>query len=223
MDVSPLICLDGVSHHFVSGSEKIEILNDCSLHIAPKAHTAIVGASGSGKSTLLGLMAGLSIPVQGTIHLLGHNTQQNSAETMREIRRHAIGFIFQDFKLVDCLSALDNVRLPGQIANKVGYTDKALAALDKVGLSHRLHHYPHQLSGGEQQRVAIARSIAQEPKLLFADEPTGNLDSKQSQIILDYLFSELPETTIVLVSHDPTSAIRCETCYHLRDGHCLDA
>lgn len=223
MDTSSLVVLSNVSHSFLCGDESIEILKSCTLKVDANRHTAIIGQSGSGKTTLLRLMAGMLLPEKGDIYLFGKCTKTLNQESKINMRRHAISFIFQDFQLIECLSALDNVILPGKIRDDEDSKLKALDALEQVGMSHRLTHYPHQLSGGEKQRVAIARSIAQSPQILFADEPTGNIDESRSQDILNYLFTGLDNTTIVLVTHDHNCVQRCDVVYKLHNGHCTNA
>lgn len=223
MDTSSVVRLSNVSYSFLCGEESIPILKHCSLAIETNQHTAIIGQSGAGKTTLLKLMAGMLMPDEGDIYLLGNLTKTLDQEEKIDMRRNAISFIFQDFRLIACLSALDNVMLPGKIRSEKDTKRIALDALEQVGMSHRLSHFPHQLSGGEQQRVAIARSIAQSPQVLFADEPTGNVDEKKSQDILNYLFTGLCKTTIVLVTHDQNSAQRCDNVYRLHEGQCSNA
>lgn len=223
MDTSSVVRLSNVSYSFLCGEESIPILKRCSLEIKANQHTAIIGQSGAGKTTLLKLMAGMLMPDEGDIYLLGNLTKTLNQEKKIDMRRNAISFIFQDFRLIACLSALDNVMLPGKIRSEKDTKRIALDALEQVGMSHRLSHFPYQLSGGEQQRVAIARSIAQSPQILFADEPTGNVDEKKSQDILNHLFTGLCKTTIVLVTHDQNSAQRCDNVYRLHEGQCRNA
>ena len=184
---------------------------------------AIVGASGSGKSTLLGLLAGLDTPSGGSVTLLGHNLSQLDEDGRAEVRQRHVGFVFQSFHLLPHLSALENVLLPLSLS---GREDRALAidCLQRVGLGERLQHTPRQLSGGEQQRVAIARAFACRPQILFADEPTGNLDARTGQQIIELLFAMNREqgATLVLVTHDPALAQRCGRSLRLDSGRLLE-
>ncbi len=204
--------------------KSITILSDINLLIEDGETVAIVGASGSGKSTLLGLMAGLDLPTSGEISFYGKQIQLLDEEQRASIRRSDIGFIFQQFLLVPSLTALENVMLPAELSDndEIRNTAKQRAEtwLTKVGLSHRLDHFPNQLSGGEQQRVAIARAFITEPKLLFADEPSANLDSENGHLVEDLLFelNEKANTTLVLVTHDSALASRCQKTFTLKDG-----
>ena len=184
---------------------------------------AIVGASGSGKSTLLGLLAGLDAPSGGAVTLLGHDLSQLDEDGRAEVRQRHVGFVFQSFHLLPHLSALENVLLPLSLA---GREDRAVAVdcLQRVGLGERLQHTPRQLSGGEQQRVAIARAFACRPQILFADEPTGNLDARTGQQIIELLFAMNREqgATLVLVTHDPALAQRCGRSLRLDSGRLLE-
>ncbi len=220
MDAAALIVMDKVSHHYQTKQTDLTILKSCSLTVQAGQSVAISGRSGAGKTTLLHILAGLCIPQKGQVTLLGHHTTTTAPSQLIQLRQLSLGFIFQDFKLIQCLSALDNVALPGQLAGHKDANERAMEALNTVDLSHRLHHYPHQLSGGEQQRVAIARAIAQRPKLLFADEPTGNLDDDNAEQILCHLFDNLQDTTLVLVTHDRQAAQGCDQHYQLNHGQC---
>ena len=209
-----------------SGSEKqLTILSDIELTIHDGESIAIVGASGSGKSTLLGLLAGLDLPTTGEIHFYGKAIHTLDEEQRAQIRRSQVGFIFQQFLLVPSLTALENVMLPAELSDEKDLRDSAkeLATqwLEKVGLSHRLDHYPNQLSGGEQQRVAIARAFMTQPKLLFADEPSANLDTENGKLVEDLLFelNQTSNTTLVLVTHAPELAARCERVVTIHGGH----
>jgi putative ABC transport system ATP-binding protein len=183
---------------------------------------AIVGASGSGKTTLLSLLAGLDSPSDGKIVLGGDQDITVMSEAQRaKLRGEMVGFVFQTFQLLSSLSALENVMLPGELRGDPQAEHNAKKLLDRVGLGHRLQHYPRQLSGGEQQRVAIARAFASNPKILFADEPTGNLDAKTGAKIIDLLFELNADfgTTLVLVTHDARLAARCERSILIDAGH----
>jgi putative ABC transport system ATP-binding protein len=199
----------------------LTLLQQINLQVLQGDSLAIVGSSGSGKSTLLGLLAGLDVATEGSIRLFGHDLTQLDEDERAALRQRYVGFVFQSFHLLAHLTALENVLLPLALAGKSN-TMLAQQCLERVGLGHRLHHTPKQLSGGEQQRVAIARAFACEPKILFADEPTGNLDAKTGQHIIELLFGMNQEqgTTLVLVTHDDKLAQRCQ--HHLRlDAGCL--
>ena len=178
---------------------------------------------GSGKTTLLAIMAGLDLPTAGTVRLLGSQITSLDEDKRAQIRGKDVGFVFQSFHLMPRLSALDNVMLPLEISGDPLSAEKAYEALKQVGLSNRAKHFATQLSGGEKQRVAIARSIVNKPKILFADEPTGNLDKKSSSSITDLIFSlnELIQTTLVLVTHDLSLAEKCDEVYELSEGQLL--
>jgi putative ABC transport system ATP-binding protein len=199
---------------------RLTILDGVSLEVARGASLAIVGASGSGKTTLLGLLAGLDRPTRGTVSLAGQRLDELDEEARARIRRKLVGFVFQSFHLLPALSAEENVMLPLELEGASDAAAKAREALARVGLDARRHHYPHQLSGGEQQRVALARAFVHEPELLFADEPTGNLDQRTGGAVSDLLFALNREhgTTLVLVTHDVTLAGRCERQLQLADG-----
>ena len=197
------------------------ILEGITLEINQGESVAIVGASGSGKTTLLSLLAGLDSPSEGTIVLGGDQDITVMSEAQRaKLRGEMVGFVFQTFQLLSSLTALENVMLPGELRSDRQAEDNAKKLLDRVGLGHRLQHYPRQLSGGEQQRVAIARAFASNPKILFADEPTGNLDAKTGAKIIDLLFDLNADfgTTLVLVTHDARLASRCERSILIEAG-----
>jgi putative ABC transport system ATP-binding protein len=205
----------------VSTSEgELVILKDINLSIAAAETVAIVGASGSGKSTLLGLMAGLDGASGGDMLLDGHNLSTMDEEQRAQLRGQSVGFVFQSFQLLPSLTALENVMLPIELKNDSNARQKAAQLLQRVGLESRVTHYPNQLSGGEQQRVAIARAFASEAKILFADEPTGNLDTTTGAKVIDLLFSLNKEygTTLVLVTHDDRLAQRCRRIIRLVAG-----
>jgi putative ABC transport system ATP-binding protein len=199
----------------------LAILHHLDLEIASGESVAILGASGSGKSTLLGLLAGLDLPTSGEVHINGENLFALDEDGRAALRGRLIGFVFQSFQLLPALTALENVMLPLELAGAASARETALSVLQRVGLSERLHHYPKQLSGGEQQRVAVARAFATQPKLLLADEPTGNLDSATGERIIDLLFELNREqgATLVLVTHDAELAARCGRRLRLVDGH----
>lgn len=202
----------------------LTILSGISFNVKPGESIAIVGASGSGKSTLLALLAGLDSVTQGEIYLDGEPLHNLDEEQRAAVRAKSVGFIFQSFMLVQSLTALENVMLPAELAGETNAEEKAKELLDKVGLSHRLHHFPSQLSGGEQQRVAIARAYIGEPKVLFADEPSANLDSKNGRIIEELLFdlNKVAGTTLVLVTHDEHLAEKCQRTIHIDAGQLID-
>ena len=201
-------------------SAPLAILKDLSLTIEPGESVAIVGASGSGKTTLLSLLAGLDTPTAGTIHLDGLPVHDQNEDARAALRAGRVGFVFQSFQLLSGFTALENVMLPCELAGQKDARIKATAALEAVGLGARLTHYPQQLSGGEQQRVALARAFAGEPKILFADEPTGNLDTATGARIINQLFAMNRErrATLVLVTHDTHLASRCSRILSLKDG-----
>jgi len=215
-----VIELRGVSKTVQSGGQPLTILHPLDYTIASGAFVAIVGASGSGKSTLLGLLAGLDAPSTGQIVIDGTDITTLSEDRLARLRGDKIGFVFQFFHLVPSLTAFENILVPMEIAGRRDASARARLLLEEVGLSDRGHHYPSQLSGGEQQRVAIARALANNPPIVFADEPTGNLDSTTGRYILDLLLSvrRTRETTLVLVTHDPALAALADTRLTLRDG-----
>ncbi|MGD9583638.1 MAG: ABC transporter ATP-binding protein [Lysobacterales bacterium] len=196
------------------------ILHDVSFRIEPGEAVAIVGASGSGKSTLLGLLAGLDTASSGSVRLAGVALEALDEDGRARLRGERVGFVFQSFQLLPALSALENVMLPLELAEQEDAEPRARAMLVRVGLSERLGHYPRQLSGGEQQRVALARAFVTEPALLFADEPTGNLDTATGAAIIELLFelNRAQGTTLVLVSHDQALAERCDRSLRLDAG-----
>lgn len=200
----------------------IDILADVSFNVEKGEAVAITGSSGSGKSTLLGLMAGLDVPTGGQIKLLGQDLFSLDEEGRAALRAAHVGFVFQSFQLLPHLTALENVMLPLELAGKPAVR-AATEALERVGLGSRLHHYPRTLSGGEQQRVSLARAFVVEPRLLLADEPTGSLDERNGAIVIDLLFSLLSErqATLVLVTHDPELANRCQRQLRLQGGRLI--
>lgn len=191
--------------------ERLTILEDISFRVTAGEAIAIIGASGSGKSTLLGLLAGLDLPTSGTVLIEGQDIFAMDEDARARVRGDKMGFVFQSFQLLPSLTAIENVMLPLELAGRHDVEDSARALLDRVGLGHRLRHYPKSLSGGEQQRVALARAFAPGPRILLADEPTGNLDAHTGAQIIDLLFAMNAEigTTLVLVTHDPALAQRC--------------
>ena len=215
-----MIELRGVSRQVPSGSGTLTILHPTDLSIAAGQILTIVGASGSGKSTLLGLIAGLDAPSSGHIIIGGVDITTLSEDALARLRGARIGFVFQSFHLLPSLTAYENVLVPIEIAGGDNAAARASALLEEVGLADRGHHYPAQLSGGEQQRVAIARALANDPAILLADEPTGNLDSATGKQVIDLLIDihNSRKTTLVLVTHDPEIAAISDTTITLRDG-----
>ena len=194
-----------------NGGEALTILHEISFSVAAGETVAIVGASGSGKSTLLGLLAGLDQPSSGSVTLAGEALAGLDEDARAMLRGRLLGFVFQSFQLLPSLTALENVMLPLELAGNANARVEANAWLERVGLAHRLRHYPKHLSGGEQQRVALARAFAPKPKLVLADEPTGNLDAETGHQIIELMFAINAErgTTLILVTHDEEIAARC--------------
>ena len=215
-----MIATQHVTMRLEAGGETVTILDDISLDIPEKQTVAIVGPSGSGKSTLLGLIAGLDRPTSGTIWLNGREITQLNEKAMARLRLANVGYIFQSFHLIPTLTALENVSIPLELAGDHHARQCALELLEAVGLGHRVSHYPVQLSGGEQQRVAVARAFACRPPILLADEPTGNLDSHTGQQVIQLLMALHRDagTTLVLVTHDQQLAASMERVITLRDG-----
>ncbi|HDN9017336.1 TPA: ATP-binding cassette domain-containing protein [Aeromonas salmonicida] len=212
MNSTPIIVVKGLGKTVSLGQESLTILEGIDLQVNTGETLALVGASGSGKSTLLGLLAGLDLPSEGDIEILGQSLVQLDEEGRARLRAEQVGFIFQSFLLLPTLSALENVMLPAELRCETRCEPRARELLAAVGLSERLHHLPPRLSGGEQQRVAIARAFMTRPSLLLADEPTGNLDSKTGETVIELLFQLNREygTTLVVVTHDHDLAQRCQ-------------
>jgi putative ABC transport system ATP-binding protein len=202
----------------------VNILRGIDLAVAPGEALGLVGPSGSGKSSLLMLMAGLERASSGKVTVAGYDFEGRSEDELARFRREAMGIVFQSFHLMPTMTAVENVAIPLELAGRPAALDEARRQLDRVGLAHRLGHYPGQLSGGEQQRVALARAFAMQPKILLADEPTGNLDQQTGQIIIELLFRLQSEagSALVLITHDPLLARRCDRVTHLRDGRMAD-
>ena len=221
---SSILTARNLSKVVTSTEGELTILHDLSLVLASGDSLAIVGSSGSGKSTLLGLLAGLDLPSSGSVMLAGNDLASLDEDQRARIRAEHVGFVFQSFQLLDSLNALENVMLPLELEGHPDARQRARALLERVGLGQRLTHYPRQLSGGEQQRVAIARAFVAEPAVLFADEPTGNLDSHTGERISDLLFELNKErgATLVLVTHDERLAHRCQRLIRLEGGHLVD-
>lgn len=217
---TPAIIVNDLSKSVGVESNPIHILRNLQLEVAKGESVAIVGSSGCGKSTLLGILAGLDYPTTGQVRIDGAPFSDLDEDARAVIRGERMGFVFQSFQLLPMLTALENVMIPLQLARKEDARGLAASALDAVGLSERLQHYPKHLSGGEQQRVAIARAFVSRPAILFADEPTGNLDSDTGKQIIDLMFklNSAVGTTLVLVTHDYQLAAQCQRVYRLQHG-----
>ena len=216
-----VIDLQRVSLSLQGNAGKIEILHNIDLRITQGSSCALVGPSGSGKSSLLMLMAGLEKPSTGTVSVSGRDISSLSERSLAEFRRGKVGVVFQSFHLLPSMTAIQNVATALELANDPSPLENAKKKLTDVGLSHRLDHFPKQLSGGEQQRVGIARALAPNPKIVFADEPTGNLDATNGAAVADLLFTltkEQLETTLILVTHDLELAKRCDRVVNISDG-----
>lgn len=208
-------------HHKIRSSEQeLHILSGINLEVGKGESVAIIGASGSGKSTLLGLVAGLDQATSGSVIIDKHNLSDMDEEQRALLRQQYVAFVFQNFQLLPYFTAIDNICLPLELKQRVDASVTAQRFLNSVGLAHRAKHYPNQLSGGEQQRVAIARAFACEAPILFADEPTGNLDSKTGEQVADCLFelNKAQGTTLILVTHDAALAARCDRRLQMEDG-----
>ena len=215
-----MLVTKGLTKEFPSGTQRLTVLRDVSFEIADGSFVAIVGPSGSGKTTLLGLLAGLDTPTRGEVYLDSKPLHGMSEDGRARLRGDKVGFVFQSFQLIPTLTAVENVAVPLELRGDAGAASRAAELLKRVGLAERLDHYPSQLSGGEQQRVAIARAFANRPKVLFADEPTGNLDGTTGQRIVDLLeeLNAAERTTVVLVTHDLALAGRAGRIIRLSDG-----
>ena len=216
----PVLQVDDLTQTFTSGDRELTVLDGVSFAVNAGETCAIVGPSGSGKTTLLGLCAGLDRPTRGTVRLCGIDMGPLDEDARAEVRNQHVGFIFQTFRLLPTLTALENVMVPAELRKASQVRDRAADLLGTVGLGDRLDHYPSQLSGGEQQRVALARAFINRPRILFADEPTGNLDTETANRIEDLFFdlNRTADTTLVLVAHDLDLARRTERVLHLRAG-----
>ena len=219
-----MIRLKDVSRTVTSGAGPLTILHPTSLDIAQGRAVAITGPSGSGKSTLLGLIAGLDAPTSGQIWLDGTEITGLNEERLARLRGEKVGIVFQFFHLLPSLTAFENVLVPMEIAGVAGARERAQSLVEDVGLAGRGHHFPSQLSGGEQQRIAIARALANDPPIVLADEPTGNLDSATGRMVIDLLIAVNRKRgrTLVLVTHDPELAAMADEAIALRDGHVVE-
>lgn len=218
--MTPVLQLQHLHYAVHSEEESLTILDDCNLTVMPEQSVAIIGRSGAGKSTLLSLMAGLALPTNGEVQLFGQALNALSEDERALLRAKQVGFVFQNFQLMPTMSALENVLMPLELFEMDSAKERALDALEKVGLSDRLHHRPTELSGGEQQRVAIARAFVTNPKILFVDEPTGSLDETTAAHIQTLLFDlqQDQKTTLVLVTHDMGFARKCQQQWRLERG-----
>ena len=209
-----------LSKKIIFNDQELVILDDINLEVSASSSLAVIGPSGSGKSTLLGILAGLDSPSSGEIFINQKPLHNLSEDSRAKIRKDSVAFVFQNFELLAGLNALENVMLPIELKGKKNARDIAETYLEKVGMQNRLTHYPQQLSGGEQQRVAIARAFACEADVLFCDEPTGNLDSRNSELIADLIFDTFMESSsaLVIVTHDISLADRCDQKIELVDG-----
>ena len=223
-EATPMIQTRGLTRRFRSGPRTITVLDDVSISVARGEFVAVMGPSGSGKSTMLALLAGLDRPTAGGVTIDGEAIEAMGEDRLALLRRRKVGFVFQSFHLLSNFTALENVMLPLELLGAPSPRDRAAELLARVGLEGRGHHYPAQLSGGEQQRVALARAFAPSPVVLMADEPTGNLDGANGRIVLDMMLQLRREhgTTLVLVTHDPALAELSDRVIRLRDGRVVD-
>ena len=221
---APILEVSSTSKTFKNGAKEVHVLDDINLKVAEGASVAVVGPSGSGKTTLLGLCAGLDRPTSGSITLNRILLDRLDEDEIAQIRNQSVGFVFQNFQLIQTLTALENVMIPLELQGAKNAKSQAVSLLDRVGLGERMNHYPSQLSGGEQQRVAIARAFSNEPKILFADEPTGNLDEETGQSVEELLFEINQEkgTTLILVTHDLELAEKTNQIIQLKGGKIID-
>ena len=222
--MSVVLKAESLTKTYRSGSKSLTVLDDVSFSVNQGSTLAIIGPSGSGKTTLLGLCAGLDVPTSGIISLMGFKLNAMNEDDRAYIRNQYVGFVFQNFQLLPTLTALENVMVPLELRGEKHVAHQAGELLSRVGLGDRLHHYPSQLSGGEQQRVAMARAFITNPKILFADEPTGNLDDENSQYVTELLFSLNREqgTTLVLVTHNIELAQKTERILRMKGGRLVE-
>lgn len=221
--MSKILKITGLEKTYSSGNKQLTVLHDISFEVEKGQTFSIVGPSGSGKTTLLGLCAGLDEPNSGTVELCGQDLNSLNEDQRAQLRNKEVGFIFQNFQLLPTLTALENVSVPLELQGSKEATQKSKELLEKVGLADRIHHYPSQLSGGEQQRVALARAFANAPSILFADEPTGNLDEETGEKVIQLLMDLNKEagTTLVIISHDLDLANRTQQILRLKGGKIL--
>jgi putative ABC transport system ATP-binding protein len=221
----PLVLLEGVHLNLASLAGEVNVLRGVDLKVEAGETLGVVGPSGSGKSTLLMIMAGLERASGGVVRVAGHDLTALDEDALARFRRDTVGIVFQSFHLVPTMTALENVAVPLELAGRRDAFAAAQAELAAVGLGHRLDHYPGQLSGGEQQRVALARAFVGRPRLLFADEPTGNLDGATGRAVIELLFAlnQRHGTTLILVTHDPALAACCHRVVHVQDGRIAEA
>jgi putative ABC transport system ATP-binding protein len=220
----PLVAATGLVFTAAAASGPVPVLRGVDLRVAAGEAVGIVGPSGSGKTSLLMLLAGLERPTAGALSVAGSDLTGLDEDALARFRRDEVGIVFQAFHLIPTMSALENVAVPLEFAGRRDAFDRAAAALKDVGLGHRLDHYPGQMSGGEQQRVALARAVVAEPRLILADEPTGNLDRATGTVVMDLLFGlrERLGTTLILITHDPALAERCGRQVRMEDGRITD-
>lgn len=218
--MSKILKISGLEKTYTSGSKQLTVLDAISFEVAQGQTFSIIGPSGSGKTTLLGLCAGLDQPNAGSVELCGQDLSKLNEDERAQLRNKEVGFIFQNFQLLPTLTALENVSVPLELQGSKEASQKSKLLLEKVGLGERLHHYPSQLSGGEQQRVALARAFSNSPSILFADEPTGNLDQETGEKVIQLLFDLNKEngTTLVIISHDLELAHRTQQIVRLKGG-----
>ena len=218
--MSKILKITGLEKTYTSGNKQLTVLHDISFTVERGQTFSIIGPSGSGKTTLLGLCAGLDSPNAGSVELCGQDLNTLNEDQRAQLRNKEVGFIFQNFQLLPTLTALENVSVPLELQGNKEAISKSKTLLEKVGLGDRMHHYPSQLSGGEQQRVALARAFANSPSILFADEPTGNLDEETGEKVIQLLFDLNKEngTTLVIISHDLELANRTQQILRLKGG-----
>ncbi len=221
--MSKILKISGLQKTYTSGSRELTVLRDISFEVEKGQTFSIVGPSGSGKTTLLGLCAGLDQPTRGSVMLCGHQLNDLTEDERAALRNKEVGFIFQNFQLLPTLTALENVSVPLELQGNLNAQEASKVLLEKVGLKDRMGHYPSQLSGGEQQRVALARAFSNRPSILFADEPTGNLDEETGEKVIQLLFELNKDagTTLVIISHDLDLAARTQQILRLKGGQIL--
>jgi len=220
VNTDAILDVRGLTKSYPAGNATLTVLKDVSFSLPPASTCAIIGPSGSGKTTLIGLCAGLDRPTSGEVRLDGAQLNALDEDGRARLRNHVVGFVFQTFQLIPTLTAIENVMVPLELRGQNGAQAQAADLLQRVGLGERFGHYPAQLSGGEQQRVALARAFINRPKILFADEPTGNLDAETGRLVIDRLFALNADagTTLVLVTHDPELARRAQKVIRLKGG-----